>query len=319
MYACSDNISGKNILVAGANGMAGRAIVHVLEAYDCNIIKAGRQDVNLRDAAGTAAFIQSAKADIVIMAAAKVGGIQANVSYPADFIYNNLSIVQNVIHGAYISGVTDLIFLGSSCIYPKLSEQPIKEKALLSGPLEPTNEFYAIAKIAGVKLCEAYSRQYGVNYFSVMPTNLYGPYDNYHPVDSHVIPGLLRRFHAAKVEHSETVTCWGTGTPYREFLYVDDLAKGVVHLANIRKQRQYNIYNIGASTEIAIKPLTQLIKTAVGYAGDVVFDASKPDGAPRKLMDSSRILETGWTPEIDLTTGLDLAYEWFLKNRAEPQ
>lgn len=309
-----DNFSGMSILVFGSGGMVGRALVRALAEYDCEVIAATRDNANLLNSIETSEFIRKVGPDLVILAAAKVGGIHANDTYPADFIYQNLAINQNVIHGAYVSGVRDLIFLGSSCIYPKYAEQPIKEEYLLTGPLEPTNEWYAVAKIAGIKLCDAYSRQHGVNYFSAMPTNLYGPYDNYHPENSHVIPGLIRRFHEAKVKNKDSVTCWGTGKPFREFLYVDDLARGVLHLANIRDERKYNIYNIGTGSDISIGELAEAVKKTTGFQGDIIFDTSKPDGTPRKLMDSTRILESGWRPEVDFSSGLKLAYDWYIKN-----
>ena len=310
----SNNITGKKVLVAGSNGMVGRAILRELSGTGCQVIAATRKDADFTRISQTEELINNVQPEIVVIAAAKVGGIYANDTYPADFIYDNLAIAANIIHSSYKAGVKDLLFLGSSCIYPKFAEQPIREESLLTGALEPTNEWYAIAKIAGIKLCDSYSKQYGVNYFSVMPTNLYGPYDNYHPDESHVIPGLLRRFHEAKLANAEEVVCWGTGSPYREFLYVDDLANGVVHLMNLRNERKHNIYNIGFGSDISIKNLTEQIKETVGYKGKIVFDTSKPDGTPKKLMDSRRIMATGWKAKVGLEDGLSLAYDWFLKN-----
>jgi GDP-L-fucose synthase len=308
------SIVGKKVLVAGANGMVGRALVRQLEQIDCQIIKATRKAADFTDSQAASTYIDSIKPDVVLIVAAKVGGIYANDTYPAQFIYDNLMIAANIIHASYHSGVHDLIFLGSSCIYPKFADQPIKEEYLLTGTLEPTNEWYAIAKIAGIKLCDAYNKQYGVNYFSAMPNNLYGIADNYHPDNSHVIPGLIRRFHEAKLANAEQVVCWGTGKPLREFLYADDLAKGVMHLIDIRDKREHSLYNIGYGSDVTIKELAGKVASTVGFTGEIVFDASKPDGTPRKLMDSSRVMVTGWKPEVGLDEGLKLAYEWYLDN-----
>lgn len=286
-----------------------------------------RSELDLTNQAAVRAFFQSEKPDQVYVAAAKVGGIHANHSYPAEFIYQNLMMQANIIDAAFCHGVKRLLFLGSSCIYPRLAPQPMREDALLTGPLEPTNEPYAIAKIAGIKLCESYNRQYGsshgVDYRSVMPTNLYGPGDNYHLENSHVIPALIRRFHEAKVKQATSLAIWGTGTPRREFLYVDDMAAASVHVMKLEK----NIYdqhtlpmlshiNVGYGTDIAISDLAQAIAVTVGYTGQITFDTSKPDGAPRKLMDSSRLQALGWQAQVPLEAGLELAYQDFLKSIA---
>jgi len=244
------------------------------------------------------------------MSAAKVGGIYANNTEPASFIFENLQIQNNIIEAARLTGVKKLLFLGSSCIYPKLAPQPLKEEYLLSGPLEPTNEWYAIAKIAGIKMCQAYRRQYGCDFISAMPTNMYGPNDNYDLQSSHVLPALIRKFHEAKVNRSATVTCWGTGTPLREFLYADDLASACVFLMQHYSEEQF--INVGSGSEITIRDLSELVKRIVGFSGEIIWDTSKPDGTPRKLMDSSRLFALGWKPKVDLATGIRLAYEDFL-------
>ena len=310
------------IYVAGHNGMVGSAIVKKLEEQgNVNIITRKRSELDLLDQSKVRNFFDKEKPDQVYMAAAKVGGINANNSYPAEFIYENLMVEANVIHEAWRSGVKKLLFLGSSCIYPKLASQPMPEKALLSGALEPTNEPYAIAKIAGIKLCESYNRQYGVDFRSVMPTNLYGPGDNYHPTNSHVIPALIRRFHEAKVENLSNVTIWGTGFARREFLYVDDMAEACCLVMNKDFEEYNNLVksmsshiNIGSGTDMTIKDLSKAIAHCIGYSGEISFDDSKPDGAPRKLMDSSKILSIGWTPRFSLCDGLDLAYKDFCEN-----
>lgn len=313
--------SGK-IYVAGHRGMVGSAIVRQLKAdgvTDDQIITRTHAELDLTDQAAVREFFESEKLDQVYLAAAKVGCIHANNTYPADFIYQNLMIEANVIDSAFRSGVKKLLFLGFSCIYPKLAPQPMSEYALLTGTLEPTNEPYAIAKIAGIKLCESYNRQYqdtnGVDYRSVMPTNLYGPGDNYHPENSHVIPALIRWFHEAKINKSPTVTIWGSGTPRREFLYVDDMAGACVHVMNLDAQTylqhtdtMLSHINVGSGTDVTIKELSTLIKQTVGFEGEVVFDASRPDGAPRKLMDSSRMCSLGWVPKVGLEEGLALVY-----------
>ena len=318
------------IYVAGHRGMVGSAIIRQLLAggHDPkSIITRTHAELDLTDQAAVRAFFRAEKPDQVYLAAAKVGGIHANNTYPADFIYQNLMMQANVIDAAFRHGVQKLLFLGSSCIYPRQAPQPMAEDALLTGPLEPTNEPYAIAKIAGIKLCESYNRQYGashgVDYRSVMPTNLYGPGDNYHPENSHVIPALIRRFHEAKASHAPKVTIWGTGTPRREFLYVDDMAAASVHVMNLSKATydqhtspMQSHINVGCGSDIAIADLARTVGQAVGYQGEIGFDASKPDGAPRKLMDSSRLQSLGWQAQVALQDGLAQAYQDFLKNPA---
>jgi GDP-L-fucose synthase len=305
--------------------MVGSALVRVLQQLgQKNIITRAHAALDLTDQAAVRAFFESEEPNQVYLAAARVGGIYANNSFPAEFIYQNLMIEANVIHEAWRVGVKKLLFLGSSCIYPKLASQPMQEDALLTGTLEPTNEPYAIAKIAGIKLCESYNRQYGqkhgIDYRSVMPTNLYGPGDNYHPENSHVIPALIRRFHEAKVANSSTVTIWGTGTPRREFLYVDDMAVASIHVMNLDKalydaqtQPMLSHINVGFGKDVTIRELAESIAMVVGFKGDLAFDKSKPDGAPRKLMDSSRTRALGWQAKVGLDAGLKLAYEDFLK------
>jgi len=310
------------IFVAGHRGMVGSAICRQLELADVEIITANRDKLDLANQAQVAAFFGENKFDQVYLAAAKVGGIYANNTYPADFIYQNLMIQNNVIHSAYKSAVTKLLFLGSSCIYPKFAKQPITETELLNGHLEPTNEPYAIAKIAGIKLCESYSRQYGVDYRSVMPTNLYGPGDNYHPENSHVIPAMILRFHEAKMKNLPSVTIWGTGTPRREFLYVDDMARACTHVMNLEKSiYEKNLdpmcshINVGAGEDLTIKKLAETVKDAVGYQGEIELDPDKPDGSPRKLMDSRRLTYFGWKPKVSLKEGLIKSYKSFLKHK----
>ena len=318
------------IYVAGHRGMVGSAIVRQLLAASNgfkSIITRTHAELDLTDQAAVRAFFQAEKPTHVYLAAAKVGGIHANNTYPAEFIYQNLMMQANVIDAAFQNGVQKLLFLGSSCIYPRQAPQPMAENALLTGPLEPTNEPYAIAKIAGIKLCESYNRQYGashgVDYRSVMPTNLYGPGDNYHPENSHVIPALIRRFHEAKASHAPKVTIWGTGTPRREFLYVDDMAAASVHVMNLSKATydqhtspMQSHINVGCGSDIASADLARTVGQAVGYQGEIGFDASKPDGAPRKLMDSSRLQSLGWQAQVALQDGLAQAYQDFLKNPA---
>jgi len=305
--------------------MVGSAILRTLLAQGhTNLVTRTRAELDLTDQTAVRNFFASEKPDQVYLAAAKVGGIHANNTYPAEFIYQNLMVQANVIDAAFQSGVQKLLFLGSSCIYPKLASQPMAEDALLTGPLEPTNEPYAIAKIAGIKLCESYNRQYGeshgVDYRSVMPTNLYGPGDNYHPENSHVIPALIRRFHGAKVNQAPSVTIWGTGTPKREFLYVDDMAAASVHVMNLDKatydehtQPMLSHINVGCGLDITIKQLAEAIGKAVGYQGEITFDPNKPDGTPRKLMDSARLNALGWQAKVNLQEGLAKAYQDFLK------
>lgn len=303
---------GSRIYVAGHRGMVGSAIWRELERRGFrSLIGPARAELDLLDAAAVQEFYAQAKPEFVFFAAAKVGGILANDTLAAEFIYQNLQIQNNVIHQAWKAGVKKLLFLGSSCIYPKLAPQPLKEQYLLSGPLEPTNQWYAIAKIAGLKMCQAYRRQYGCEFISAMPTNLYGPNDNYDLQNSHVLPALIRRFHEAKVAEAPAVTCWGTGAPLREFLYVDDLARACVFLMDNYSQEQF--INIGSGSDLSVRELAETVKHIVGFAGEIVWDTSKPDGTPRKLMDSSRLLALGWKPQVDLRTGIRLAYEDFLK------
>lgn len=314
------------IYVAGHRGMVGSAIVRRLAALGQpadRVVTRTHAELDLTNQQAVQAFFATERPDEVYLAAAKVGGIHANNTYPAEFIYVNLMIQANVIQAAFGHGVRKLLFLGSSCIYPKLADQPMKEDALLTGTLEPTNEPYAIAKIAGIKLCESYNRQYGVDYRSVMPTNLYGPGDNYHPENSHVVPALIRRFHEAKVAAAPVVTIWGTGKPMREFLHVDDMAAASVHVMNLAKpvyeqhtQPMLSHINVGVGEDITIADLARTIGRVVGYAGDIRFDTSKPDGTPRKLMDSGRLRDLGWTPRIALQDGLAQAYRDFLENHA---
>lgn len=310
--------------------MVGSAIVRHLLAQGhpaSHIVTRTHAELDLTDQAAVRSFFATEKPDQVYLAAAKVGGIHANNTYPADFIYQNLMIEANVIEAAFRNGVPKLLFLGSSCIYPKMAPQPMAEDALLTGPLEPTNEPYAIAKIAGIKLCESYNRQHGashgLDYRSVMPTNLYGPGDNYHPENSHVIPALIRRFHEAKVNGAPNVMLWGTGTPRREFLYVDDMAAASVHVMNLPKATydahttpMHSHINVGCGEDITIAELARLVANAVGYKGELVQDTTKPDGAPRKLMNSERLADLGWRAHTPLTTGLQLAYGDFLKTTA---
>lgn len=316
------------IYVAGHRGMVGSAIVRTLRAQGhTNIVARTHAELDLRNQESVRQFFELEKPDQVYLAAAKVGGIHANNTYPAEFIYDNLMVQANVIDAAFRCGVKKLLFLGSSCIYPKLAAQPMREDVLLTGALEPTNEPYAIAKIAGIKLCESYNRQYGachgVDYRSVMPTNLYGPGDNYHPENSHVIPALIRRFHEAKLNSAPSVDIWGSGTPKREFLYVDDMAAASVHVMNL-PQITYTQHtapmlshiNVGYGCDISIAEAAILVAQVVGYSGSINFDHSKPDGAPRKLMDSARINALGWQAQVPLQAGLKLAYEDFLKNYA---
>ena len=300
------------IFVAGHRGLVGSAIWRELERQGCRqLIGRTRQELNLLDAAAVERFYAETKPGFVFVAAAKVGGILANSEQPASFLFENLQIQSNLIEGAWRAGVRKLLFLGSSCIYPKLAPQPLKEEYLLTGPLEPTNEWYAVAKIAGIKLCQAHRRQHGCDFISAMPTNLYGPNDNYDLHSSHVLPALIRKFHEAKTAGAATVTCWGSGAPLREFLHADDLAQACVFLMRNYSEEQF--INVGYGSDVPIRELAELVRGATGFRGEIVWDTSKPDGTPRKLMDSSRILALGWRPEIDLKTGIRLAYEEFLE------
>lgn len=303
------------IYVAGHRGLVGSAIWRELQRQGfTNLIGRTRQEVNLLDAAAGQKFFAETKPEFVFIAAAKVGGIHANDMQPATFLYENLQIQNNLIHAAWQAGARKILFLGSSCIYPKLAPQPLTEESLLTGPLEPTNQWYAVAKIAGLKLCQAYRRQYGCDFISAMPTNLYGPNDNYDLQTSHVLPALIRKFHDAKTNGAPTVTCWGTGTPLREFLYADDLASACVFLMRHYSEEQF--INVGSGSEITIRELSELVKRIVGFSGDIVWDKSKPDGTPRKLMDSSRLFALGWKPRVDLETGIRLTYEYFIARQS---
>jgi len=305
----------RRIWVAGHRGMVGSAIVRQLQKMrDVEVLAVSRSLVDLRDQKAVELWLKWNKPDIVVFAAAKVGGILANDSYPAEFIFDNLAIETNIIHGAHLADVNRLVFLGSSCIYPKFAPQPIREDSLLTGPLEPTNEWYAIAKIAGIKMCQAYRKQYSRSYISVMPCNLYGSNDNFDLQNSHVLPALIRKVHEAKATDAKELVVWGTGTPLREFLYVDDLARGVIFC--MEHFDDYEHINCGAGTEISIRELAEMVKRIVGFKGPIVFDTTKPDGTPRKLMDSSRLHAMGWEPQVPLAEGIRLSYEWFLSNKA---
>jgi GDP-L-fucose synthase len=299
------------IYVAGHHGLVGSAIWRELERQGFkNLIGRRRREVNLLDAAAVEKFFAETKPEFIFVAAAKVGGIHANSTQPAEFLFENLQIQNNLIHAAKLAGVKKLLFLGSSCIYPKLAPQPLKEEYLLTGELEPTNQWYAVAKIAGIKLCQAYRRQFGCDFISAMPTNMYGPNDNYDLQSSHVLPALIRKFHDAKIRSSATVTCWGTGAPLREFLYADDLASACVFLMQNYSEEQF--INVGSGSEITVRELSELVKRIVGFSGEIVWDKTKPDGTPRKLMDSSRLFALGWKPKINLEAGIRLAYVDFL-------
>jgi len=301
------------IYIAGHRGMVGSAIVRHLQAEGyTNLIVRRSSELDLRDQAAVAEFFETEKPDYVFLAAAKVGGIVANNTYRADFLYDNLMIESNIIHQAHVHGVTKLLFLGSSCIYPKFAPQPMQEEHLLTGTLEPTNEPYAIAKIAGIKLCEAYRDQYGSDFISAMPTNLYGPNDNYDLQNSHVLPALLRKFHEAKVNNSPSVEIWGDGSPMREFMHVDDLANACIFLMDNYSDKQF--VNIGVESDVSIKELAMTIKEVVGFEGELDFDTSKPTGTPRKLMDSSKLHGLGYTPKITLREGIEKVYQDFLSN-----
>ncbi|MCP5148599.1 MAG: GDP-L-fucose synthase [Pseudomonadales bacterium] len=312
----------KRIFVAGHNGMVGSALVRQLSKDPANeIVTRTRAELDLTDQQGVATLFASEKIDEVYLGAAKVGGIHANNTYPAEFIYDNLMVECNVVHQAWQHGVQKLLFLGSSCIYPRLATQPMVESELMQGSLEPTNEPYALAKIAGIKLCESYDRQYGTDYRSVMPTNLYGPGDNYHPENSHVIPALLRRFHEAKESGADTITIWGTGKALREFLHVDDMARACVHVMNLPKDEYQAVtdprlthINVGSGVDCSIAELVSSIAEVTGFEGKIEYDTSKPDGAPRKLMDNTKLRNLGWQPQIGLKEGLRDAYQWYVDN-----
>lgn len=313
----------KKIFVAGHRGMVGSAIVRQLEKRgDVKVITKSRSELDLTNQQAVADFFASESLDQVYLAAAKVGGIHANNTYPAEFIYQNLMIESNIIHSAYQSGVKKLLFLGSSCIYPKMAAQPMQESALLTGTLEETNEPYAIAKIAGIKLCESYNRQYGVDYRSVMPTNLYGPHDNFHPENSHVIPALLRRFHEAVARGDSEVVAWGSGKPMREFLHVDDMAAASIHVMELEKsvydahtEPMLSHINVGTGVDCTIRELVETVAKVTGFSGVITWDTSKPDGTPRKLMNVDRLAALGWTYHYSLEVGLKDAYQWFLGNQ----
>ena len=308
------DLSGKRVFVAGHKGMVGSALVRRLESEDCEILSASRQELDLMDQTATRTWLVREKPDAVIIAAAKVGGILANSSLPADFLFDNLMIAANLIEGAHRADVNRLLFLGSSCIYPKLAKQPINEDALLTGPLEPTNEWYAVAKIAGIKLCQAYRRQHNRDYISAMPTNLYGAGDNFDLTSSHVLPALIRKAHEAKISGAAEITIWGSGKPLREFLHADDCAEACTFL--LREYSGESHVNVGSGKDISILDLTALICQIVGFEGAIVLDQSKPDGTPRKLMSAQLLGSMGWSPKIDLQSGIAKTYNWYLDNVA---
>ncbi len=308
------DLAGKRVFVAGHRGMVGSAIVRRLASEDCEIVTATRDQLDLGDQAAVRAWFTDTRPDAVFLAAAKVGGILANDSLPADFLYDNLMIEANVIEAAHRAVVGKLMFLGSSCIYPKLAPQPIAESSLLTGPLEPTNEWYAIAKIAGIKLAQAYRRQHGRDFVSAMPTNLYGPGDNFDLQSSHVLPALIRKAHEAKLAGAPSMQIWGTGTPRREFLHVDDLADACVFLMKAYSEAEH--VNVGSGMDVSILELTHIVAAAVGFEGEIVLDPSKPDGTPRKLMSEAKLEALGWSPRIALGDGIAATYAWFLANRA---
>jgi GDP-L-fucose synthase len=318
----SDN-NVKRIFIAGHNGMVGSAICKQLSQQpDVEILTRSRSELDLTNQQDVLDFFMAESIDQVYFAAAKVGGIHANNTYPAEFIYENLMMECNIINGAHKANIQQLLFLGSSCIYPKLAKQPMQETALLTGTLEETNEPYAVAKIAGIKLCESYNRQYGRDYRSVMPTNLYGPNDNFHPENSHVIPALIRRFHEAKLRGDKEVIAWGSGKPMREFLHVDDMAKASIHVMNLAKdvydnhtESMLSHINVGTGEDCTIKDLVETVAKVIGYDGEIVWDSSKPDGAPRKLMNVDRLKKLGWVYSLNLEQGLDNSYSWFKDNQ----
>jgi len=305
-------LEGKRVFVAGHKGMVGSALVRRLDREKVETLTVARGDVDLRNQAAVNAWFAAKRPQAVFLAAAKVGGIVANNTLRGEFIYDNLVIATNVIQAAHVNGAEKLMFLGSSCIYPKFAAQPLREDSILTGPLEPTNEPYAIAKIAGIKMVEAYRDQFDADFINVMPTNLYGPGDNYHPEYSHVVPALIRRFHEARVGHAAEVVVWGTGTPRREFLFVDDLADACVHL--MKNYSDHSLINVGTGQDITIAELAQIVAEIVGYRGKMTFDASRPDGTPRKLLDVSRLAATGWRARTPLRTGIEMAYGAFLRD-----
>jgi GDP-L-fucose synthase len=317
--------SSQRIFVAGHNGMAGSALVrHLQNSETVEIVTCDRNTLDLLDASAVCSFFQQQKIDQIYLAAAKVGGIHANNTYPAEFIYQNLMIAANVVDAAHRADINQLLFLGSSCIYPKLADQPMTEEALLTGSLEPTNEPYAVAKIAGIKLCESYNRQYGRDYRSVMPTNLYGPNDNFHPENSHVVPALIRRFHEAVQTKAESIVIWGSGTPKREFLHVDDMAAASVFVMNLPEQayKQKTLpmlshINVGTGIDCSIRELAETLAKVTGFKGEIIFDSSRPDGPPRKLLDVSKLNALGWKASIDLISGLEQTYAWFCHNESQ--
>lgn len=306
------SLQGKRVFVAGHRGMVGAAVTRRLASEDCDVLTVARSDIDLRDQSRVRAWLADRRPHVVVLAAAKVGGILANNTYPADFLYDNLAIQSAVIDGSFRAGVEKLLFLGSSCIYPKAAPQPIREDALLTGPLEPTNEWYAIAKIAGLKMCAAYRRQHGVDYISAMPTNLYGPGDNYDLEKSHVIPALLRKAHDARTTNAGSISIWGSGAPRREFLHVDDAADAMVLLLKNYSGEQH--VNVGSGADVTILELAQLVCDVAGFDGAIVTDATKPDGTMRKLMDVSKLKAMNWSPQYDLRSGLRHAYDWFVEH-----
>jgi len=308
------DLAGKRVWVAGHRGMVGAALLRRLASENCEVLIAGRDKADLMRQAETERWLAESRPDVVIVAAAKVGGILANDTYPADFLYQNLMIEANIVEASRQAGVGKLLFLGSSCIYPKFAPQPIQEDSLLTGSLEPTNEWYAIAKIAGIKLAQAYRKQYGADYISAMPTNLYGPEDNFDLQSSHVMPALMRKAHEAKLRGDKTLTIWGTGTPRREFLHVDDCADGLVHV--LKHYSGYEHVNIGSGEDVSILELAETVCEVVGFQGEIVKDTSKPDGTPRKLMSADRLRAMGWAPRIGLRDGIASTYQWFLANKS---
>ena len=310
-------LKGKSVYVAGHRGMVGSALVRRLHQEDARLVTVDRHELDLRDQAAVFDWFAKTRPQVVFLAAAKVGGIVANNTLRAEFIYDNIAIAANVIHAAHVNGAEKLMFLGSSCIYPKLALQPLREDSMLTGALEPTNEPYAIAKIAGIKMVEAYRSQYGCDFISVMPTNLYGPGDNYHPEYSHVVAALIRRFHEAKLTGAGSVLVWGTGRPRREFLYVDDLAGACIHLMKIYSSAE--LINIGTGEEITIAEFARVVADVVGYDGEISFDTSRPDGTPRKLLDVSRLAKLGWRAQTALKDGVRLAYSAFLSSQQDPK